>query len=134
MVTAVDSSVILDAGTNDPKFGRQSIECLRQADREGRLIICECVVAEIRPAFASRDELEAFLSDWKLTFVPSSLGSAAFAGEMFTAYRARKGGRERVLADFLIAAHAQNHADRLLARDRGYVRDYFKKLKLWQPQ
>ena len=52
-------------------------------------------------------------------------------GEMFRAYLARGGKRGRVTPDFLIAAHAQCHASRLLARDRGYYRDYFSHLKLW---
>ena len=39
----------------------------------------------------------------------------------------------RVIPDFLIGAHAQITADRLLARDRGYLRDYFKKLKVLEP-
>ena len=93
---------------------------------------CETVLAEVVPILPS-DEVPQFLSDWKLTFVPSSQASALLAGEMFRAYLQRGGKRGRVVPDFLIAAHAQTHAQRLLARDRGFYRDYFKQLNLWDP-
>ena len=63
----------------------------------------------------------------------TSKESAILAGKLFGRYLARGGRPQRVLPDFLIGAHALLHADRLLARDRGYLRDYFAKLRLWQP-
>ncbi|HMJ91661.1 MAG TPA: type II toxin-antitoxin system VapC family toxin [Candidatus Acidoferrum sp.] len=132
MVTAVDTSVLLDVLLNDPQNAPRSISALRQAATEGSLVICETTLAEIVPTLLATD-LPQFLSDWSLAFVPSSQASAVLAGEMFRAYLDRGGKRGRVVPDFLIAAHAQSHATRFLARDRGYYRDYFKQLNLWDP-
>jgi predicted nucleic acid-binding protein len=128
MVTAVDTSVLLDVLLNDPRHSGPSIAALRQAANEGSLVICETALAEIVPTLAPPD-VPQFLSDWNLTFAPSSQSSALLAGEMFRAYLQRGGKRGRVVPDFLIAAHAQ----RLLARDRGYYRDYFTQLQVWDP-
>jgi hypothetical protein len=38
-----------------------------------------------------------------------------------------------VVADFLIGAHAQLHAERLLTRDRGFYRACFSGLKVLDP-
>ena len=133
MITAVDSSVILDVVTNDPDFADRSERVLRRASAEGRLVVSECVLAETRPAFDSRDEFEEFMNDWQLDFVPSSRESATKAGEQFAAYLERGGKGGRVLADFLIGAHALVHADRILARDRGYLRGHFSELTMLDP-
>jgi hypothetical protein len=68
--------------------------------------------------------------------------SAALAGAHWRRYHrnrareARSATRstrdKRVVADFLVGAHAQLQTDGLLARDRGFFRTYFKGL-LIQP-
>jgi predicted nucleic acid-binding protein len=132
MVTAVDSSVILDVLLRDELHIQTSIAALRLAHAEGSLIISETVLAEICPILAE-NEIDEALSDWNLNFVPSSKESAILAGRMFSTYLERGGNRKRVIPDFLIGAHAQIHAARLLARDKGFYRDYFRPLKLWDP-
>jgi predicted nucleic acid-binding protein len=132
MVTAVDTSVLLDVLLNDPLHGPASLSALRQATAEGQLVLGETALVEIVPVLPAAD-LPRFLADWKLIFVPTSQDAAILAGEMFRTYLSRGGKRGRVVPDFLIAAHAQHHAGRLLARDRGYYRDYFRQLTLWDP-
>jgi predicted nucleic acid-binding protein len=132
MVTAVDSSVLLDVIFDDPAHVRASIAALREADAQGTLIVSECVVAEVGPALES-EQLTEFLRDWEIRFVPSTLESATLAAQTFRRYLSRRGRRGRIVPDFLIAAHAQLHAERLLARDRGFYRDYFVNLELWDP-
>ena len=133
MISAVDSSVILDVVTDNPLFAVSSERALRTASTEGKLVVCESVLAEIYPAFADPLVFEEFLSDWQLAFAPSSRESATLAGAHFAAYLERGGKQGRIVADFLIGAHAQAHADRLVARDRGFLRDYFAELSVLDP-
>lgn len=132
MVTAVDSSVLLDVVANDPRWADASEAALRTAALQGSLVIGESVLAELTPAVGAA-RMEEYLDDWNLRYVPSSRASALLAGKIFAQYLARGGKGGRIVPDFLIGAHAQLHADRLLARDRGYLRDYFKGLKVWSP-
>lgn len=133
MTTAVDTSILLDILVDDRRFASLSEAALAKARQEGRLVVCESVIAELRPALSSDAELERFLDDLGLEFSPSSFESALLAGSMFTTYLKNKGSARRVLPDFLVGAHAHTCADRLLARDRGYYRDYFSDLDLINP-
>ena len=132
MITALDSSVLIDVLVDDAVHAEASEEALRRARQEGALILCETVLAEITPVLPEGD-VEKLLSDWEISFVPSTLASALLAGELFRQFLRRGGKKGRVLADFLVGAHAQQCAQRLLTRDRGYYRDYFKTLKIWNP-
>lgn len=130
MLTAVDTCVILDVLTNDPRHADASVAALQQARREGALILGETVLAEIVPAIP-KGALHEFMADWQLAFQPSTQQVAELAGEKLRTYLTRGGKAGRVVADFLVGAHAEIHARRLLTRDRGYYRDYFKRLKIW---
>jgi predicted nucleic acid-binding protein len=63
MVTAVDTSVLLDVLLNDPQHAPASTKALRRAAVEGSLIVCEIVLAEVAPTLAPA-EMPQFFSDW----------------------------------------------------------------------
>lgn len=132
MITAIDSSVLLAIFNEEPD-GPGWIETLIHARREGRLIICQIVYAEIAPAFADRPSLDAALDRLGATVATVGNPAAWEAGRTFWRYRQQGGPREHLIPDFLIAAHARHQADRLAASDRGYLRHWFPDLPLLSP-
>jgi len=133
VITAVDSSVLLDVFGADPKFGPSSAAALRHCLSEGGIVACEVVWAETGACFPAAAEADAALCGLRIDFTALDAAAALAAGVAWRAYRKAGGSRERVIADFLIGAHALSHADRLLTRDRGFYRRYFKKLSIVDP-
>ena len=133
MITAVDTSVLLDVFGADPKFGARSAQALRKCIAEGSMIACEVVWAEASASFAEPKAAETALARLRVDFSPLDSSTSLAVGRSWRAYRKAGGSRERVIADFLIGAHALAHADRLLTRDRGFYRRYFKQLRLLDP-
>lgn len=131
MITAVDTNILLDVLLPDPVHQAGSLAKLHQATQEGALILGEVVLCELGAQFGDVVEMQRFLKSVGLSLVPMSLAAAHDAGQRWRDYlRAKKGVRERVVADFMIAAHAIHQADRLLTRDLGFYRSYFKDLRL----
>lgn len=133
MITAVDTNVLLDILAPDPVFGPASAEAMRAALAEGGLIACDVVWAELAAHFGSSSEADYATSRLGLQFSTISAEAAFEAGTNWILYRERGGSRSRVNADFLIGAHALLQADRLLTRDRGFYRSYFKHLSILDP-
>lgn len=133
MRLAIDSSVLLSIVNGEPA-GEAWMDALVRARRQGQLVICEVVYAELAPAFETRDALDQTLNDLGTGLDPIDAGSAWLAGQTFRRYRQDGGPRTHLIPDFLIAAHAKVQADRLAASDRGYLRRYFPDLPLLGPR
>lgn len=128
MITAVDTSVLLDVFLADERHGAQSKQRLREAYDAGALVACDVVYAELAPAFDDREALDSALREINVTLAPLDASIAWDAGRRWLRYRHAGGPRERILADFLIGAHALAAADRFLTRDRGFYGTYFPEL------
>jgi hypothetical protein len=133
LITAVDTNVLLDIFGADPVFGRRSAEALRSCLGEGRLVACEVVWAEAASMFPSPALAREALERLAVEFSPLIQDAALAAAKAWKTYRSRGGRRERVVADFLIGAHARIQAERLLTRDRGFYRAYFSGLSVLDP-
>jgi predicted nucleic acid-binding protein len=133
VITAVDTSVLLDVLKADDQFGPRSRDALSGCAQQGQLIACDVVWAETSAWFDSAEAAASVLD--RLGVVYSSIGvdAALSAGDAWRIYRRRGGTRKRVVADFLIAGHAMNQADRLLTRDRGFYRESFSELEILDP-
>ena len=130
MISAVDTNILMDLITDDPVYADLSERLLRQAYDEGGIVMSEVVYAEIAPQFPDQEQLDDLLEKLSVRLVCSNARVAYSAGRKWGEYRKAGGTRSRLLADFLIGAHAMTHAERLLTRDRGFYRQYFSDLPL----
>jgi predicted nucleic acid-binding protein len=124
MKLALDASVLLTVFNQEPG-AEDWMEALIQARRQGLLVLCEVVYAEVTPAFESRAELDKVLADLGAQLDPIGAEAAWLAGQTFKQYRAEGGPREHLILDFMIAAHAKVQADHLAAKTAGTCADTF---------
>ena len=133
MITAVDTSILLDVIGGDAAFGQASAATLQRCLREGQVVACEVVWAECAAGLPDTETTIDRLATLRVHYVAAETRAALTAGRMWNVYRRRQGTRNRIIADFLIGAHALIQADRLLTRDRGFYRGYFEGLEILDP-
>lgn len=129
MITAVDTNVLLDVLNSRSPHHAQSREWLWAAYNQGSVVVCDIVYAELAPAFGNRAALDGALREISAATSPIDTTIAYEAGVRWMRYRRAGGPRTRIMADFLIGAHAVATGDRFLTRDRGFYASYFPELK-----
>ena len=131
---ALDSSVLFDILIGDPVYGEASETCIGDALAREDVVVCDAVIAEVQAMLDTSISLMDTLTSLGIRYLPTQEAAAMRAGHMNKRFRARGGKRERVVAAFLIGAHALLQCDGLITRDEGFFRDYYKGLKVVVPK
>jgi predicted nucleic acid-binding protein len=133
-VTLVDTNVLLDVFTEDPKWLGWSLTRLEEAALRGPLLINDVIYAETSTRYPAIEDFESALAGAGVMVAAIPRTALFLAGKAFTQYRSAGGIRTGVLADFFIGAHAAVEQLPLLTRDARRYRNYFPKAMLIAPQ
>lgn len=129
----VDSNVILDVVTEDPRWCDWSAKQLEAHANDAVLVINPIIFAEVSVGFERIEELEAVLTEDLFHREPLPSEAAFLAGKAFLSYRRRGGPRRSPLPDFYIGAHVAVRGYRLLTRDRSRYAAYFPTVEIIAP-
>lgn len=137
MTTAIDTNVVVALWDRDPALSATSQLALEKAFHKGKLVISAPVHAELVAAPARTEAfIDRFLHETSIT-VEWNLDERIWrsAGRAFQAYAERRrkqrdAGTRRILADFLIGAHAYSRGYQLLTLDERLYRAAFPQLKI----
>src|SRR5580700_10914419 len=135
MTTAIDSNVLIALWNEDDTLNTLARSALDAALGRGSLVIAAPVFAELLAA-PSRDEafLDSFCRetgisvDWNLDEKIWRTAGRAFQLYVARRRKQRESGQRRILADFLIGAHAIQNGFRLLTMDHRLYRAAFPRL------
>ncbi|MGA8618500.1 MAG: type II toxin-antitoxin system VapC family toxin [Candidatus Sulfotelmatobacter sp.] len=137
MTTAIDTNVIIALWHDDPALSQAAQTALDAAFNRGALIVAAPVFAEL---IAAPGRSEAFVSsfleengiaiDWNLNEPIWRSAGRAFQAHAERRRKQRDHGTRRLLADFLIGAHALVRGYRLLSLDERLYRAAFPTLRI----
>ncbi|MBP9665185.1 MAG: PIN domain-containing protein [Pyrinomonadaceae bacterium] len=138
MITAIDTNVVAALLNADDALNSIASSALYAALTEGALVISAPVFSELL-AFPNRDEaaLDEFLGkteisvDWHLE--ETIWRTAGLAFRSYARRRVRQGSERprRILADFVIGAHALTRGYSLLTLDKSLYKTAFPNLRLF---
>jgi predicted nucleic acid-binding protein len=129
----VDSNVILDILTTDPKWYQWSANNLSYLSESHSLIINDIIYTEISIGFDKIEDLDDVISESFFKILPIPKSALFLAGKAFLNYKRKNGSKNLVLPDFFIGAHAAILEIPLLTRDISRYKTYFPTIELISP-
>lgn len=129
----VDTNVLLDLVTDDPRWAEWSQQQLDLASAHDQLAINDVVYAELSIGYARMEQLDALISSTGLVCTVMPRPALFLAGKAFQRYRSAGGRKTGVLPDFFIGAHAVIADALLITRDAARYRSYFPGIMLIAP-
>jgi predicted nucleic acid-binding protein len=129
----VDSSVLLDIFTRDPKWLEWSKKTLAACADDSHIVINPIIYAEISINFTNIEELDHLIEEAQFKREDLPWEAAFLAGKCFLQYRKRGGQKVNPLPDFFIGAHAAIRKYRLLMRDTSRIKTHFPTVELISP-
>lgn len=137
MTTAIDTNVIIALWDRDPGLSLSAQNALDTAFHRGTLVAAAPVFAQLVGA-PGRSEafVDSFFEetgigvDWELPEQVWRLAGRAFQAYAQRRRKQRDRGPRRILADFVIGAHASANGFRLLTLDEGLYRAAFPALSI----
>lgn len=130
----VESNVLLDLVTEDPRWFSWSAAALEDTANTFRILINAVIYAEVSARYSRIEDLESALPIGIIDREAVPYEAGFLAGKAYQAYRRRGGPRRSVLPDFFIGAHAAVAGYRLLTRDPARYRSYFPRVSLIAPK
>jgi predicted nucleic acid-binding protein len=130
----IDSNVLLDVATEDPRWCEWSSAALSTAARTAPLLINPLIYAEVSMNYDTIEELDEALPEPLFRRVPLPYPAGFVAGRAFLTYRSRGGERRSPLPDFYIGAHAAVDRLTLVTRDARRYSSYFPTVEIVAPK
>ena len=129
----IDSCILLDLFTNDPKWGDWSENILGKYSQTNTLYINSIVYTEISIGFEKIEELEKAIYQLGIKVLEIPREALFLTGKAFLKYRRSKGTKNSPLPDFFIGAHASVAKFSLITRDVAKYKTYFPQIDLVTP-
>ncbi|MEA3544848.1 MAG: type II toxin-antitoxin system VapC family toxin [Thermodesulfobacteriota bacterium] len=129
----LDSCILLDLFTNDPKWANWSEKMLVQYSQTNTLFINSIVYTEVSIGFNEIEELEKAIEQIGIKVLEIPREALFLTGKAFLKYRRSKGTKNAPLPDFFIGAHATISSFDLITRDVKKFKTYFPQVKLIHP-